>query len=685
MRKEFFILLVSLHLFSETLAQPALAEKKSTTVKEIVKESQYSSQGNDQEFGDSGFDDRRLDDPDFGSNELDSSEFSNSGGDQFNDGLDGSDNFSGSEEFANDDEALLDGASSPSNRQSRPRQQEFTEPSLEDDNFDDGLDGSGGAQLDDPALDQGVGGEFDDELGGAVQSNQSEFDDFSREKPRPSRRSLRRSIRPSGSARQALQLLKAGDAEQASALLYEIGRKQSGEEKMKTRYLLGLALMRMKLYQAAAFQFIQIVRNGRGQIVSQSLEKISIVAGLLRDNSLVDYAISRMKNASYSRKQRDLLYYRKGEYLLRNKNFIEAAKSFSRVRGFSRYYFQAKYKEGLAWASAKQENRALRAFRTIVRNASTKNRTDKTRVSAQLAIARVLYQKKNWESSIDAYRQIPRDSVYWHDALFEQSWAYLMSSKFRSALSTFHSTHSPYYEKFFVPESLVLRAIVYLYICNYSEMEKVVQLFEKIYTPLNKDLKRYLEEPKKSLDFYDDFNHYLKFWRHQKKSEESSKAKYRGEIPAKVAQHLLKDGVLRQLYSYLYNLYREKRMIGSRSVRWRSSGIGEYAQRAVQKRIQKVSGKIGEKVKNLLKKTNADLQAFVEQNSFLRFEMLSEQKKRLKQNKAPLTQAKKRIGEGEERDFFIQNGYEYWPFDGEYWLDELGNYHYLGLKSCANR
>ncbi len=35
------------------------------------------------------------------------------------------------------------------------------------------------------------------------------------------------------------------------------------------------------------------------------------------------------------------------------------------------------------------------------------------------------------------------------------------------------------------------------------------------------------------------------------------------------------------------------------------------------------------------------------------------------------------INQENQRDFYIQNGYEYWPFRGEYWLDELGNYHYV--------
>ena len=50
--------------------------------------------------------------------------------------------------------------------------------------------------------------------------------------------------------------------------------------------------------------------------------------------------------------------------------------------------------------------------------------------------------------------------------------------------------------------------------------------------------------------------------------------------------------------------------------------------------------------------------------------------------------AGKNLGEGaaevetRDRSFYVQNGYEYYPFQGEFWLDEIGNYHYLGKQSC---
>ena len=49
---------------------------------------------------------------------------------------------------------------------------------------------------------------------------------------------------------------------------------------------------------------------------------------------------------------------------------------------------------------------------------------------------------------------------------------------------------------------------------------------------------------------------------------------------------------------------------------------------------------------------------------------------------AEMGEEKIQVDEKADRKFYIQNGFEFWPFQGEYWLDELGNYHYLGVSAC---
>ena len=77
-----------------------------------------------------------------------------------------------------------------------------------------------------------------------------------------------------------------------------------------------------------------------------------------------------------------------------------------------------------------------------------------------------------------------------------------------------------------------------------------------------------------------------------------------------------------------------------------------------------------------------ELRDLKEQASFIRYEMINGKKEFLKKRIAGKDIEEAQVDEDQDRSFYIQNGYEYYPFQGEYWLDEVGNYHYLGKQNC---
>jgi tetratricopeptide (TPR) repeat protein len=219
---------------------------------------------------------------------------------------------------------------------------------------------------------------------------------------------------------------------------------------------------------------------------------LSFLSNALDSDVLLKYTISKIKVKDFPREKKDLFYYRLGELRLKEKRFTQAAKIFSRVEADSLVYPKALYKMGLAYSEAKKGGKALAAFNELLEMSENRGVTDTNRVNALISMARVYYQNKKWDKAIEYYRQIPRDTWQWHDSLFEQSWAMLRSGRyFRSALSNFHTLHSAYYDDRYAPESLLLRGMVYLFICRYDEMDKVLNLFDRIYKPVNSRIGRF--------------------------------------------------------------------------------------------------------------------------------------------------------------------------------------------------
>ncbi len=485
--------------------------------------------------------------------------------------------------------------------------------------------------------------------------------------------------------KRAASLADAGQYDEASKLYYRMSKSRAFRSKYtEIKYILGQLTLQMKLYQVSAFFFYDVIkrearRSGTSRkYIRKALEKLSLITNILDNDVLLKFAISKIEVRDFPRVQKDLFYFRLGEVQLKAGKFADAAKIFGRVRSTSSFFPIAKYRQGLAYAEMNRAERAISAFEDLEQHSAGDGVTDPNRVNAVLGQARVFYQKKDFARAIELYREIPRDTVQWHDSLFERSWAMLQSGQFRSALSNFHTLHSSYYEDYYLPESLVLRGIVYLYICKWDEMAKVLNIFNRIYNPVRRRVIDYVRDNDSSEAYLRELARIKIDFDNRKKGIKSQKSR----LPYIIGREVLRDGDIIQSINYLNKIGDELELVAGLPQSWRRSGIGQFAIKALQRRQVSTQSITGRLVKRRLSEIRSELRDLSEQNDFLRLEQVSGQKELVKKQIAGRGLPDKKVDEDSDRDFYVDNGYEYWPFEGEYWLDELGNYHYVGLGSC---
>lgn len=473
----------------------------------------------------------------------------------------------------------------------------------------------------------------------------------------------------------ALHMVQSGQYQEAVPLLYSLSKKpELVKERMQIKYILGNALMELGLNQIAAFQFVEVIKNGTSHYVKQAIEKLSIAADQLGDDTLLNYAVSKVHVEDFPPSEQDLIMFRLGEVKMKGGQYPSAIDLFSRVPETSRYFFLSRYNKGLALLEEKRPSEAINVFKALVNYRSSAMVTDTNKIVAQLGLARAYYQATDWENSIIAYREIPRDHPLWHDSLFESSWAMLRAAKFRSALSNFQSLHSAYYEEAYIPESLLLRSIVYLYICKYDEMAKVLDLFEKTYGPIRTQIGDFLKSNTEALAYYNEIEA-----AYNAKANVSGSA--RAHLALKVDYNILREGDVKRAFGYLKALNSENSKLDALPLVVRSP-MGSVGHKILSNRYKNAKIAIGEMVKAHLISMRSELHDLYEQSGFIRYEMINGEKEQLKKRIAGKDAPRGMANEKIDRSVYVQNGYEYWPFDGEYWLDEIGNYHYLGNQSC---
>jgi hypothetical protein len=176
------------------------------------------------------------------------------------------------------------------------------------------------------------------------------------------------------------------------------------------------------------------------------------------------------------------------------------------------------------------------------------------------------------------------------------------------------------------------------------------------------------------------------YWDEIKRALDAEKANKEKKIYQRlndiVISSLMKQPLIKSNLHYYQMLEEEDALMKKMSPGWRESAIGRFSQRILDRREASTRDLIGKLARNHLLKMKSELRDFFEQGDFLKYEMVSGKKETVGKEIAGKKIPRKQITDDAARDFFIVNGFEYWPFQGEYWLDELGNYHYVGVQAC---
>ena len=477
-----------------------------------------------------------------------------------------------------------------------------------------------------------------------------------------------------GNLRRVLNIVEDGNLIKGSIELYKLSRLRAYKSKRsQIKYTLGVVFMEMELYHMASLQFVYTIKNGNKEYKRKALNKLVNILEFLKDTEIFFYALSFVKPSDFSAEDKDKYNFYRGVLSFDKKKYTSSRRYLSKVPSTSPLYYRSQYRIGLSYAEQNNVKSAERVFRNL--SLTRSGITDTIRVASLMGLARTLYQAKKFDESIDIYNSIPRDTRYFHDVLLENSWSYLRAARFRSALSNFQTLHSGFYINYYQPESLILRSYVYLYICRYYEMEKVLDLFNATYLPTLKSVKRSLNSGLRYINYFNEFMA-------TKKKMDKGEARTFTTLSPVVVSRIMKTAQFKKYLQNLKMIQSETEMVDDFPSYWQNSRVGRNARYLLKSRKETVQKLAGKFIRKILQEVRDELTKLSESEQYLRYDMLRGKrelvKKKIARKYVKYTHVDQRI----TREYYIQNGYDYWPFQGEHWADELGNYHYVGLHNC---
>ncbi len=322
--------------------------------------------------------------------------------------------------------------------------------------------------------------------------------------------------------------------------------------------------------------------------------------------------------------------------------------------------------EGLAALAAGDDESAVKEFLALAQ--LPVKRGDEAAIErrdrAWLQLARLAYQSGDDGRATQLYERVGRSGPEWLDALFEASWARFRKAEDEKALGNLLTLHAPFFQSRFFPESFVLKAVVLYQNCRYADARATLADFTRRYQPIHDGLALALDRlgtPQSAYEF---------LVRGAVEVQQSVAAAAREEV-ARVEQE---PDVVGSAQAAL-QLAQEIDSLDRRPVVFRTSALmTRLAPRLRQARIALLES-AGRKLLSRLGQERSELRELLGQTLRLSYEIAGREKE-LAQN------PDQGLVSTHHDPAHVADDEELWPFQGEYWRDELGSYQYQLGQRC---
>jgi len=500
------------------------------------------------------------------------------------------------------------------------------------------------------------------------------------------------------SAKQLFDKEKWSDAAQA---LHRVVNGETGDDpgnKQLAEYFLAISLYRLKFYQASYAIFSVVADNPNHVKFKETLLWLAKLATQLPEPADIIERVGKYNDEQVARfdndQQRDLywqLNYMLGRYKYRNRQFEEGIRLFQKVDRRSEYYVKAQFFTGISYVQVRKSIPAVQAFQRIQKalDEGVEGVEDESRLRdlASLSMARTYYSSSiktdaetnqptvdstKLSAAVKYWNQVDVASEYWLDALFEESWAYFMAGDYPHALGNIHTLQSPYFPNSFYPEAAVLKAVIYFSNCNYEAATTVVAQFTKKYTPIKEQLEKVLKNYKGENKEEPFFKFLL---------EVRAGGGNLDERIRPIVENALSDRQLLRNIDYVKLLEEEDKRFKKSPPGFQSSSIGQQVGDALKLARDLAVRQAGELALSRYQRNVDELNEHMRDGEKILIDITAAQRNLLDEKIST-----GQVSKAESKTFGdVKPDEEHviWPFDGEYWRDELGFYRQRVVSACG--
>jgi len=467
----------------------------------------------------------------------------------------------------------------------------------------------------------------------------------------------------------AIQAYNEDRYDEAAFLFHDVMENSPDpDSRVKAEYYIAQSL-RKAGYPTAATQYYGLVFNsGKAHpYFIKATEGLVRIAQATGDDTLIPELINRGYSEEFVKlpKMLNSINYMIGMVTHRRANYAEAKDFLVAVSEKSDIYVKARYLLAIMAVKTAAEQQAdsyaeaIGYFTEIEKLLADKTSDEEKKLYrlALLGKARAFYSQGDWEQSREYYEKVPRFSDDWYDAMFESGWAYFQRAEFGKALGMVHSIQAPYFDDRYRAESWVLKSTTYFQLCHFDRSRKSLDWFFQLYEPLSEQLKPLLEGELTDAEMVE--------------IVERADPKLPPEIRGQIFSNRRFKKFLRIVRSVEAELAKAEKQFPE-------GGFKAVLLELIKDQRDQWLALSGRLVRDQLRREEAFLDDFLNQARIIKFETADAERKMLEAGK-DITKGPRAKG---PRPHVPNARYQYWAFQNEYWIDELGYYEHSIKNEC---
>ena len=419
------------------------------------------------------------------------------------------------------------------------------------------------------------------------------------------------------------------DYEDAAAQFYRFVKAHTPDDDdfEWASFFLGVSLSRMGFSHGSVDLLSGLVKqNPNPKIVAYALEILETVTRTLPFDRrlLIDEAICNGDFGFVDGMMADFVNYYQGLYNWQHGFKTWGDHHFRLITPESYYYHKYLYQKAGYTLKSGDRDGAVAILETIL---SAGPADGKLGDDARKMLARLFYEKKEFDAAGRLYREIEQSILEQSRTLLELAWVEYREGNQEKAMGMLYAFEAPSFRHSFTPEYYILKSFIYKDVCHYQQALDVVADFRSRYG----EALSHIYDRQSPLE-----NHVLMFV-------------------------LLGRPDIQRTYRFVTLLSKEKEMVST----LHDTVLKTYLNRLYDLKIREVSTLLAAQVKDAYERLAADLLQYEEDTSLMAYEVALDMSQRVRERHGG-----KPSGVKEEND----RGKVVYTFQGEFWNDELMNY-----------